>query len=121
MTPTVPGETTAPTETPTAPTEPTDGTTAPTEGTTEPTDGTTDPTEGTTAPTEETVPPTISQIGTIGGTQDSTAAPGGTTAGKPVPQEPGSKLNIWYILAPAGVLAGLMILLLVLKRRKKAE
>jgi LPXTG-motif cell wall-anchored protein len=65
------------------------------------------------------VPPTISQIGTTGGTQDSTAAPGGTTAGKPVPQEPGSKLNIWYILAPAGVLVLLLILLLVWKKRKQ--
>jgi len=120
VTPTVPGGTTAPTETPTGPAEPTDGTTVPTDATTTPTDGTTAPTDGTTVPTEETAPPTISQIGTTGG-QESTAAPGGTTAGTPAPQEPGSKLNIWYILIPAGVLAGLLILLLVLKRRKKAE
>lgn len=111
--PTQPTETPAPPVTPTETTAPAE-TAAPTEGTAASTAGTTAPAEPTAAPaTQETesVPP-FSQIPVVG--------TDGSTAGAPAVQELPSRLNIWYILAPAGVLAALMILLLLRKKRKKA-
>lgn len=119
--PAVPGDTTQPTEVTAVPSEPTDETIAPTDGTTAPTSETTSPADGTVAPTDGTAAPTDDgETVTTGGAQETTEGSGGTTSGEPVSQEPGSKLNVWYILVPAGVLVLLLILLLVLKKRKKA-
>jgi len=106
---------TQPTEVPTSPTVPVE-TTAPTEAPTVSTDApsvpTTVPAEPTTVPTTQagTVPP-FSQIPIVG--------TDGTTAEMPGHQETPSRLNIWYILAPAGALVLLLIFLLVWKKRKK--
>ena len=118
--PTVPPETTVPPATTVPPV-----TTAPPEittpvHTTPPTEAPTDPPDATTAPTQPTTVPATQEPGTVPPfSQIPIQRPDGTTQAAPQPQEPASRLNIWYILAPAGVLVLLLILLLVWKKRKQ--
>lgn len=118
--PTVPPEITVPPATTVPPV-----TTAPPEittpvHTTPPTEAPTDPPDATTAPTQPTTVPATQEPGTVPPfSQIPIQRPDGTTQAAPQPQEPASRLNIWYILAPAGVLVLLLILLLVWKKRKQ--